>query len=246
MHGFGNDFVVVDPPVELGSDLVRSLCDRRFGVGADGVLQVGFDQVVTMDYWNADGSRAEMCGNGLRCVARRAVDLGLVATDAFEVATPIGRKRVRVEPDTVSVDLGPIGVGDSVTIDGHDYRRVDVGNPHAVRLSDPDSLDVATVGAEVEHHGLFPNGANVEFYVPWRDDASVRMRVWERGVGETLACGTGMVAVAAAARTDGVVRGSAVAVTVPGGTGIVTFDDGVWLTGPATTVFSGEWLSGAS
>jgi diaminopimelate epimerase len=246
MHGFGNDFVVLDGETEVDGDLVRSLCDRRFGVGADGVLHVGFEGAVTMGYWNADGSIAEMCGNGLRCVARRAVDLGLVDAQEFEVVTPAGVKRVRVSPEMVSVDLGPIELGDGVEIDGRGYRLVDVGNPHAVSRVDPDSVDVQRIGPRIERDPMFPNGTNVEFYVPWRNASSVRMRVWERGVGETHACGTGMVAVAAAARIEGDVQAATVSVTVPGGTGTVTFDDGVWLTGPTETVFAGEWLSGAS
>ena len=245
MHGFGNDFVLVDAQVRVVPELVRAMCDRRFGVGADGVLQVGLDDIVTMGYWNADGSGAEMCGNGLRCVARRAVDIGLTDATEFGVRTPIGRKRVRILDDLVSADLGPVEVSGSVDVQGHTFARVNVGNPHAVAMADPASVDLGLVGPLVERDPVFRGGVNVEFFTPVSSQA-VTMRVWERGVGETLACGTGMVAVAAAARASGQVEGATVEVTVPGGTGTVTFDDGTWLTGPAETVFEGIWLSGAS
>ena len=244
MHGLGNDFVVVAEEVEVHPELVRRLCDRRFGVGADGVLRVSLiDDTVTMGYWNADGSEAEMCGNGLRCVARRAADLGLVTGDEFEVRTPIGMRRVRVGEETVSVDLGPVTLGAQVEIEGRSYRCVDVGNPHAVTSADPDRIDLERLGPRVERDPAFPQGTNVEFFERTAP-GSFRMRVWERGVGETLACGTGIVAVAAVATADDLLE--TVAVTVPGGTATVDFTDGAWLSGPAETVFEGRWLSGSS
>lgn len=242
MHGFGNDFVVLGSEVAVGPSLVRDLCDRRFGIGADGVLQVGFGRVVTMGYWNADGSEAEMCGNGLRCVARRALDLGLVTSNRFEVRTPAGIKRVRVGSDLVSVELGPVELTGHAELAGYDLSLVDVGNPHAVAEADPSGVDLERVGPSIEDHERFPEGVNVEFFLPTGASA-VRMRVWERGVGETLACGTGMVAVAVAARARGSVKGERITVEVPGGVGTVDFEDGVWLTGPAETVFEGTWLS---
>ncbi len=247
MQGLGNDFVVVDGEIDVTPDLVRRVCDRRFGVGADGVLQVSSrGDSVHMGYWNADGSAAEMCGNGLRCVARRAVDLGLVSSPEFIVETPIGSRRVRIGDGTVTVELGPVSLGGTVVVDGIDYATVDVGNPHAVALSDPIQVALDEVGPRVEHHSRFPDGTNVEFYLPTGSD-SVTMRVWERGVGETLACGTGMVAVASVARASGQVSGDSVEVVVPGGVGRVEFDDRVWLVGPAETVFEGQLaLSGPS
>ena len=245
MQGLGNDFVVVDGGVVVSPELVRSLCDRRFGVGADGVLRItAGSSGVGMEYWNADGSAAEMCGNGLRCVARRAWDLGLVESRAFMVTTAAGPKRVVVGEAEVSVDLGPVSFGGTVDIDGVRYECVDVGNPHAVTGADPALVDVAAVGPTVERHHRFPHGTNVEFYSR-SGERSVRMRVWERGVGETLACGSGMVAVAAVARRE---RGGpeAITVEVQGGTAVVSFEDGIWLTGPAVTVFDGVWLSGPS
>jgi diaminopimelate epimerase len=242
MHGLGNDFVVVDGGVAVSPALVRSLCDRRFGIGADGLLQVSFDSTgVCMGYWNGDGSTAEMCGNGLRCVARRAWDLGLVATQEFVVATPAGPKRVVVRDADVSVDLGPVTIGDSIDIEGLRYECVDVGNPHAVTQADPDLIDLSVIGSVVETHPQFQHGTNVEFY-RWVGPGHLRMRVWERGVGETLACGSGMVAVAAVARRAATEMES-ITVEVPGGSAVVSFEDGVWLTGPAVTVFEGVWLS---
>lgn len=242
MHGLGNDFVVLDDDVEVTPELVRRVCDRHFGVGADGVLQVSSGlNGVRMGYWNADGSVAEMCGNGLRCVARRAWELEMAATPEFEIETPVGMRRVVVGPDRVSVDLGPVVLLDRVEINERWYRRVDVGNPHAVAQTDPDQVDVPGVGSLVEHHASFPQGTNVEFFTRTGEN-EVKMRVWERGVGETLACGTGIVAVAAVA-TEGSSGAAPLTVRMPGGTAEVAFTDGAWLTGPATTVFEGRWLS---
>lgn len=242
MHGLGNDFVVLDDDVDVTSQLARRLCDRHFGVGADGVLQVSSGpNGVRMGYWNADGSVAEMCGNGLRCVARRAWDLGMVAKPEFEIDTPVGMRRVVVGADRVAVDLGPVELLDRVEVNQRWYRRVELGNPHAVAETDPEQVDVAGVGSVVERHHSFPQGTNVEFFMRTGEHA-VKMRVWERGVGETLACGTGIVAVAAVAREGSSVE-VPLTVHMPGGTAEVDFTDGAWLRGPATTVFEGRWLS---
>jgi diaminopimelate epimerase len=238
MQGLGNDFVVVDSGTVIDAGVVRRLCDRRFGVGADGVLRVGSSgDRVTMEYWNADGSPAEMCGNGLRCVARYALDHGLVGTAEFVVETAAGPKRARIEDDLVAVDLSPVVIGGELNVAGFDLVTVDVGNPHAVATCDPATVPVESVGPAIERDPAFPRGTNVEFYLPDGADG-VRMRVWERGVGETLACGSGMVAVAAVERRRS--GSTAIHVHVPGGTAEVRFDDGVWLVGPAVTVFTGE------
>lgn len=237
MHGLGNDFVVVDADVHLNADLIRRLCDRHFGVGADGVLSIGVtDGMVTMGYWNADGSAAEMCGNGLRCIARLAVDRGLAAAGRFEVRTPAGVKRVEVGAE-VRVDLGMPVLGDGIEYQGRFFRTVDVGNPHAVtEVDDVDRVPVDDVGRALQDQ--FPNGVNVEFVT--FGEAEVKMRVWERGVGETLACGSGIVAAAAVARRAG--GGDGITVTMPGGTARVEFEDGgAWLVGPADYVFDGTW-----
>ena len=238
MHGLGNDFVVLDASITVTPELVRALCDRHFGVGADGVLTVGsIGGVATMGYWNADGSAAEMCGNGLRCVARYAVDRNMASVGAFVVQTPAGPKQVEVG-DEIRVDLGLPVVGDMIEIGGRFFRNVSVGNPHAVTdVDDVATAPVAEVGAALQPE--YPHGVNVEFV--HIDGGTVEMRVWERGVGETLACGSGIVAAAAVARRNG--GGDRIIVAMPGGEARVEFEHGgAWLVGPAEYVFEGEWL----
>jgi diaminopimelate epimerase len=241
MQGLGNDFVVLEGPVKPGSDEVVRLCDRRFGIGADGVLVVTPGRPIVMDYWNADGSAAEMCGNGLRCVARYAYDKGLADDPEFEVDTPAGIRRVRVGDDLIEAEIGPALIEGEETVEGQVYRLVDTGNPHAVRVvDDPQSIDLARIGPVVAREAGFDSGCNVEVIMVNGDE--VTMRVWERGVGETLACGTGMVAAAAVALEggDGQIR-----VVVPGGVGQVEITDkNAWLTGPAEYVFSGVFDQG--
>ena len=238
MEGLGNDFVVVDESVEVGPDLVRQLCHRHFGVGADGVLQVSLRAGrIKMDYWNADGSVAEMCGNGLRCVARYAFDRGMSTDRSFSVLTRVGERGVEAGEEP-RVELGRVTITAPLRYEEMSFHTVDVGNPHAVTfLADLESAPVATVGPALERE--VPGGTNVEFVTVMSHD-KIAMRVWERGVGETLACGSGMVAAAAAAQHLGHV-GSRVVVEVPGGQGTVDLVGGAaWLTGPAHYVFSGE------
>jgi diaminopimelate epimerase len=241
MQGLGNDFVVLEGPVKPSTDDVMRLCDRHFGVGADGVLVVSEGSPIVMDYWNADGSAAEMCGNGLRCVARYAFDRGWTKGSEFTVDTPVGPRTVRVGEDLVEAEIGPALIEGEETIDGHVYRLVDTGNPHAVRVvDDPDAIDLPTVGPAVAKEAGFDAGCNVEFITI--DDDRVRMRVWERGVGETMSCGTGMVAagVVALEGKDGSVR-----IDVPGGSGqVVLKDDVAWLVGPAEYSFRGVFDQG--
>ncbi len=190
-----------------------------------------------MEYWNADGSAAEMCGNGLRCVARYAYDKGWAVDRNFVVQTPVGTRRVRVQEDGVEVELAKPKVTGHATIDGDRYHLIDVGNPHAVVLvDDPDTADVSGIGQRLQSE--FTDGVNVEFAAVSPD--GVRMRVWERGVGETMACGTGMVAAAlVASKTGGLA--SPIRVEVPGGRGQVSIRDGVaWLSGPAEYSFRGS------
>jgi len=239
MQGLGNDFVVVDGPMTLSPGEISSLCDRRFGIGADGVLVVTNGDPIRMEYWNSDGSAAEMCGNGLRCVARYAYDRGWAPEPDFTVETPVGPMEVRVLDDGVEVSLGVTSVVGHTTIDGRRLHLIDVGNPHAVVVvDDPATVDVAGLGSRIESDPQFPNGTNVEFAVV--RDGGVDMRVWERGVGETLACGTGMVAAAFVATKTDRLQGP-IAVRVPGGQGEVEFRDGVaWLRGPAEYSFRGS------
>jgi diaminopimelate epimerase len=200
-----------------------------------------------MQYWNADGSPAEMCGNGLRCVARYALDRGLVSGSAFSVLTAIGERAVEVlEGGDVRACLGPVSgpVASPLEVAGYRLESVSVGNPHAVAIV-PDcySVPVEAVGPIVEGDPHFPERTNVEFVtVTGRDRIDVR--VWERGVGETLACGTGAVAAAWAARSGGL-TGERVTVVLPGGELRVELAGGeAWIQGPATTVFSGTLAVG--
>ncbi len=240
MNGWGNDFVVLDGPVELTEGEIAQICDRRFGVGADGILVVTAGGPVKMEYWNADGSAAQMCGNGLRCVARYASDRDLVSGEEFLIDTPVGPRKVRLHKSEVEVELGPVTVTGHTKIDDERYHLIDVGNPHAVvEVEDPELTDVAGIGSAVSARAEFPEGTNVEF-VRFADQ-ELSMRVWERGVGETLACGTGMVAAAFVA-TKAVRMATPITVHVPGGSGSVDFRDGVgWLRGPASYSFEGVW-----
>jgi diaminopimelate epimerase len=238
MQGLGNDFVVFEGPARLPPEEVARICDRRFGVGADGILVVTPGDPIVMDYWNADGSPAEMCGNGLRCVARLARDRGWAKSEEFGVDTPAGLRLVRIKGDLVEAEIGKPLLEGEETVDGEIYHLVDVGNPHAVRVvEDPGAIDLPAVGPKVAKEAGFDTGCNVEFIAIAGD--TVTMRVWERGIGETLACGTGMVASAAVALGG---EDGSITVQVPGGTGSVEIRDGIgWLTGPAEYSFSGVW-----
>jgi diaminopimelate epimerase len=236
MQGLGNDFVVLEGPEQLSADDVLSLCDRRFGVGADGVLVVTKGDPIRMEYWNADGSSAEMCGNGLRCVARYAYDKGWAPDRNFAIQTPVGMRGVRVMENVVEAEMGRPKLDGQRSIGGIDFEMVDMGNPHVVAFVDhPADSDVAGIGTSVQDE--FPSGSNVEFAA--LDGSGMTMRVWERGVGETLACGTGIAAVAAVAvKRFGL--GYPVEVSVPGGQARVNLCDGVaWLIGPAEYSFRG-------
>jgi diaminopimelate epimerase len=239
MQGLGNDFIVLEGPVRLSVDEIVEVCDRRFGIGADGVLVATKLDPIRMEYWNADGSTAEMCGNGLRCVARYAYDKGWAMDRNFAVATAVGAMGVRVLEDGIEVQLGRPSVVGHVTIDEERYHLVDVGNPHAVVIVDDlDASDVTGVGERLQTEEIFENGTNVEFVSIV--DGSLRMRVWERGVGETLSCGSGMVAAAFVATKTNGLEGP-LTIEVPGGTGQVEFRDGIaWLRGPAEYSFRGN------
>jgi diaminopimelate epimerase len=242
-HGLGNDFLVLldlgdRRPVEPGE--VRALCDRHRGIGADGVIRVRPGPVGTdcaMELYNADGGRAEMSGNGIRCLAMAMVDAGL-SSHRLVVATDAGDRLVTVDDDGwASVDMG------MAKIDAKDggVTFVDMGNPHTVvPLAEGEDLDALDVAARAAAYG----GRNVEFVVinPGRDH--ITLRVWERGVGETLACGTGACAAAAAAFVWGRV-GNHVTVTQPGGNATVHLEsDTIVLSGPADHIATVEvpWL----
>jgi diaminopimelate epimerase len=248
-QGAGNDFLVIEDrngTTPLDPALVRALCDRRFGVGADGVIRVfrGDDSAdLAMDLRNADGSVAEMSGNGMRCLAQAAVDAGLVAPPTFTVWTLTGVRTVEYHPgDTpgaaeASVDMGKANLGPDPTEGFADRkaRQVDMGNPHLVLLApELDDVDVEELGSSLQH--VHPGGINVEFIAAGPGPDAITLRVWERGVGQTLACGTGSAAAAAVAHGWGLV-GERVDVHNPGGTlAVVLAPDGIRLSGPVHKV----------
>ncbi|WP_336632460.1 MULTISPECIES: diaminopimelate epimerase [unclassified Microbacterium] len=274
-HGTGNDFVIVPDPdgaLDLGQAQVAALCDRRFGIGADGILRVVRSRALPagdatpeaewfMDYRNADGSIAEMCGNGTRVFAAYLVEAGLAAIDdaPLRIGTRAGVKTLTRSPLGFEVDLGRFSVDEAdvlVRARGLDIARpgvgIDVGNPHVVvalgSVAELEALDLTT---QPILNPAPPHGANIEFVVP-ADPlvrggvGSIRMRVFERGVGETLSCGTGVAAAALAVRHwAGPAAPDTWTVEVPGGTlgvRVVAGEEGahVLLSGPATLVFSGE------
>ncbi|MGC4793799.1 diaminopimelate epimerase [Micromonospora saelicesensis] len=267
-HGTGNDFVLLPDPdgqLDLTPELVAALCDRRRGIGADGVLRVvraakhpdgaglAGEAEWFMDYWNADGSFAEMCGNGARVFVRYLLDTGLAtpAGAALPVATRAGVVRALVEGDVVSVEMRRPQVYDSsaATLGGLTLTGavVDVGNPHLVCVL-PAGVDLSALDLTVApgfDPTVFPSGVNVEFIVAadpvdGTDEHTV-MRVYERGSAETLSCGTGACAVGAVALRDAGRDTGVVAVDVPGGRLTVTVTaDSCWLSGPAVLVATGE------
>ena len=277
MHGAGNDYVYVDARSEDRDwpELSRQMSDRHFGVGGDGLILIKNSDVadLRMSMFNADGSEAEMCGNGIRCFVKYAVDRGIVSDSvaSISVETLAGIRQIAtitegdqvtgarvsmgtpiLTPKDVPVKLesageygsGPV-LGYPFQMEGHDLPLsfVSMGNPHAVTFIDKPVAEfpLLTVGPKVEHHTIFPNRVNFEIVnVNSRDHLTAR--VWERGSGETLACGTGACGIAVASILGGH-TGNTVDITLPGGTLKVDWDGQgeVFLEGPAEEVFSGEW-----
>jgi len=283
-HGTSNDFVLLtdlEDRLEVSADLVRALADRRSGVGADGVIRVGGggpQADVFMDYRNADGSVVEMCGNGVRVVAKHVVDHGHVTPDhdgVVRVGTRAGVKPVRIvsrhadgRVATVAVDMGPPATAPAqvpfdaptgpgplhhLDVDGDEVAlsAVSMGNPHAVlQVDEVAAAPVGHLGPRLERDPRFPEGVNVGF-AEVVGETDLRLRVWERGVGETAACGTGAcAAVVALQQLD--LLAAEVAVHLPGGTLLVSHHAGghVTMTGPAVEVARGHldaaWLAEAS
>ena len=263
MEGLGNDFIVLDDRVpgtngEFPMDAARAkrLCDRRLGVGADQILWLRKPKSkadVRMEVWNADGSTAEMCGNGIRAVAL-VLREGESARSEFDVETEAGLKRVSLQPKTgwVKVDMGVPQVADraeKIQAAGREFEfvEVNVGNPHAVIFvpSLSEATDWKVWGAALEKHSRFPARTNVEFVEATESGARLVVRVWERGAGATLACGTGACAVGAAAVMRGVSpAGKPIQVVLPGGELEILWNgkgDSVWMTGPATEVYRGTY-----
>lgn len=253
MHGVGNDFIIFDPGEVERMDLpelARRACDRHFGVGADGILVPAPSVTADLEmiYYNSDGSPSEMCGNGIRCLARYARDYEMVDGDALTIATPAGiKKLVLYEDGSSRADMGPPAFDSGVELHGFDFLRVSMGNPHAVAFLESEeevkALDLREIGPAVENDPTFPEGANVEFAFV-RGDHEVRMRIWERGAGETLASGSGSCAVAAAAVKTGLAE-SPLQIWLDGGTVRIEWSGGeepVYMTGPAEYVCEGELL----
>jgi diaminopimelate epimerase len=244
VQGLGNDFIVIDGPYVPDPVDTRRWCERRIGVGADGVLVIEpiGDLRMRMRYWNADGGEAEMCGNGLRCVALLGYQRGWVTAPEFVVETAAGEHPVIVKQESVVAFVGePVKFRtDTLQVSGYDVYPFAVGNPHAVMLvDDVEEVDVAGIGPIIEHDPLFPNRTNVEF-VEILDEGGVKARIWERGVGETPASGTGATACAYIAHTIAEVD-APVDVHLRGGVLTISFnEEGAWMEGPAEIVYSGR------
>ena len=285
MHGTGNDFIVVEGgPAAVDStnwpEVAREACSRRFGVGADGILVIrpSDDAALHMQIFNPDGSEAEMCGNGIRCVTKYAVERGIVDGSATrnEAGLPIetlgGLMTVWPQNgassgviDAVRVGMGapilepheiPVAVNGPAPVQGHALEVggmtlhlsfVSMGNPHAIAFIDTPVADfpLETIGPMVENHPLFPERVNFEI-VNVQSRETITMRVWERGAGLTMACGTGACAAVVAARIAGLVD-DCVSVELPGGSLKIEWDGNpdsqVYMTGPATTVYAGQLLT---
>ena len=271
MHGCGNDYIYVDGAKEILTpqekpEVVRRLSDRHFGIGGDGVIFINPSKEADfeMEMYNMDGSRAEMCGNGIRCVAKFVYDKGLTDKTSISVIScgKIKYLTLTVENgkvSTVEVNMGsPIlkaenvpvisdkeeVIGDEIEVDGEIYKMtcVSMGNPHAVVFMDEvEGLPLEKMGPLFENHVRFPKRINTEF-VKVLDENTVEMRVWERGTGETLACGTGACATVVACVLNGLTK-KQVTVKLLGGNLQIQWDresNLVYMTGPATTVFEGE------
>lgn len=268
-QGLGNDFILldgVDGKLSIDADWCVKACDRHFGVGADGVLYVmpGENTDITMRIINADGSEAEMCGNGIRCVAKYAYDYGLVTSKQFSIHTLAGDLKADVftgddgKVATVRINMGaPILDGRQVPVD-HDGRFIDqpfeadgvsfranavsMGNPHFITFTPMDDSTVDRLGPVLERHAFFPRKTNVEFCRV--EDGKIYIRVYERGAAWTLACGTGACATTTAAALNGLVPfAEPVDVHLPGGWLKITVDKDlkyVLMEGPAELVFEGE------
>jgi diaminopimelate epimerase len=269
MHGLGNDYVYVNcfaEQVENPEEVARIVSDRHFGIGSDGLILIKPSKVADfeMAMYNADGSRGEMCGNGIRCVAKYVYDYHLTDKTAISVETLAGIKyldltvkdgkvekvRVNMGAPILAADQIPVVsehetvIDEEIEVDGSTYRMtcVSMGNPHCIVYMDEiDTLDLAKIGPSFENHSRFPKRINTEF-AQVTDRKNIRMRVWERGSGETLACGTGACATAVATILNGLCE-EKVTLHLLGGDLEIEWDreeNLVYMTGPATVVFDGE------
>lgn len=270
MQGLGNDYVYVncvENKLEDASQIAVAVSDRHFGIGSDGLILINSSEVADfeMEMYNADGSRGEMCGNGIRCVGKYVYDYGLTDKTHVTIETLAGIKYLDLQVENgkvkqVRVNMGspllkpeeiPIALEGERVIDAPifigntEYRMtgVGMGNPHTVVfLEDIEQMKIEEIGPKFEYHSYFPNRVNTEF-VKVIDRTHVKMRVWERGSGETLACGTGACAVAVACILNGLTEED-VTVSLLGGDLQIQWDrkeNIVYMTGPAEVVFDGEW-----
>ncbi len=269
MQGLGNDYVYVNcfkETIENPPEMAKKVSNRNFGIGSDGLIMINPSDVADfeMEMYNADGSRSKMCGNGIRCVGKYVYDYGLTEKEHISVETLAGIKYldltvedgkvklVKVDmgnPELVPANIPIVADGDRVidepiNVNGTEYRMtgVSMGNPHAVvYVEDVKGLDIEKIGPAFENHERFPNRVNTEF-VKVLDQNTVEMRVWERGSGETMACGTGACAVAVACILNGLTEDK-VTVKLLGGDLQIEWDkeaDKVYMTGPAEVSFDGE------
>lgn len=270
MHGTGNDYVYVnlfEEKVDNPSELAIAVSDRHFGIGSDGLILIAPSEVADcrMIMFNADGSEGAMCGNGIRCVAKYAYDNGIVKDSHITVETKSGIKTLDLtvqdgkatyitvnmgeailQPEKIPVKAdGDSFISETIVVQGKEYKAtcVSMGNPHCVIFTEGiEDMDLEAIGPYFENHEMFPDRINTEF-VEVISDTQIRMRVWERGSGETISCGTGTCAAAVAAVLNGHCRrGEEIEVHIRGGILYDTYlDNGeVLMKGPATTVFNGE------
>lgn len=269
MEGLGNDYVYVNcfrETVDNPSEVAKKVSDRHFGIGSDGLILIKPSEVADfrMDMYNADGSQAEMCGNGIRCVAKYVYDYGLTDKTSISIETLAGIKYLDLQVTDGKVSLITVNMGspelvpdkipvisdskrvvdEPIEVDGTTYKMtcVSMGNPHCiVFVEDTASFPLETVGPLFENHERFPKRVNTEF-IQLLDRKTVNMRVWERGSGETLACGTGACASAVACILNGLTEDE-ITLHLLGGDLIVRWDQQdnlVYMTGPAQVVFDGE------
>ncbi len=277
LNGQGNDFIVIDAteePFKLSSNQIIEMCDRNFGIGADGLILVkksnNYD--LKMDFYNKDGSISEMCGNGIRCMAKFAFDKKLISNNIIEIETLAGVKKIFINVENgavgnIKVNMGkpefkpsniPVKVRDSIdeifnykiNINSRDFyiNCVSMGNPHCVIFLDKNedlgSFPVSKWGPLIENYEIFPNKVNVEF-IKIKDESSIDMRVWERGAGETLACGTGACAAGVCSIKLNKIKGEKIKVNLMGGKLKVIWnsnEDNVYLDGKVSYKFDGVYF----
>ncbi len=269
MHGCGNDYVYVDctnEMIENPSEVSKYVSDRHFGIGSDGLILICSSETADfrMAMYNADGSEGAMCGNGIRCVAKYVYDKGLTDKENISIETKSGIKELELTVEDGKVSLVKVNMGapilkakdipvdvdtekcidSDINVDGKDYKItcVSMGNPHAVTFIDEDvkTFPIEKIGPKFENHPMFPDRVNTEF-VQVLNRHEVNMRVWERGSGETLACGTGTCATVVACVLNGLTDDE-VTVHLLGGDLFIKYDrenDTVWMTGPAVIAFEG-------